>query len=36
MFPLIKLLGEVFILATFFAVRPASPPRRPPSGPARR
>ena len=25
MFPLIKLLGEVFTLAVFFAVRPAPP-----------
>ena len=31
MFPLIKLLGEVFTLAVFFAVRPTVPPRRPPS-----
>lgn len=36
MFPLIKLLGEVFTLATFFAARPTIPPRRPPSGVARR
>ncbi len=36
MFPLIKLLGEVFTLATFFAVRPAAPPRRPSSDGARR
>lgn len=36
MFPLIKLLGEVFTLAVFFAVRPAPPHSAPGSRDRRR
>ncbi len=36
MFPLIKLLGEVFTLVVFFAVRPAQPHSAPGSRDRRR